>query len=288
MVQAHHLTIRRVARALSEPVSSVGRWNHPVFPALSSSPRQRPVSDDITLRQMVRELCYDDRNRRHGHRMIRAVLVRRIKRPMARKIVARIMREEGLSQPRKWVRPRRPKRVARMRPARPNEAWQIDMTSFQLSNLTPLFLMMVIDCRTREIVGWNLDRRCRASEWTSAVRMALEARGLTTKARCAGLTLRSDNGAQPFSKRFVEYLGQAGVKGEYTGYNAPDDNAFVERIIRTIKEEEVWLNLYDTLAEAQAAIEAYIEHYNVKRPHSALGYQTPREVAKRLATHLAA
>jgi putative transposase len=175
-----------------------------------------------------------------------------------------------------------------MRPSGPNEAWQIDMTSFQLSNLTPLFLVTVIDCRTREIVGWTLDRRCRASEWTSAVRMALEARGPDTKAACAGLTLRSDNGAQPCSKRFVEYLGKVGVKGEYTGYSAPDDNAFVERVIRTIKEEEIWLNVYDTLSEARAALEAYIRYYNIERPHSALEYQTPAEVAARLTTHLAA
>jgi len=175
-----------------------------------------------------------------------------------------------------------------MRPTRANEAWQIDMTSFQLSDLTPVFLVTVIDCRTREIVGWTLDRRCRASEWTSAVRTALEARGLTTKTACAGLVLRSDNGAQPCSKRFVDYLGAVGVKGQYTGYNAPDDNAYVERVIRTIKEEEIWLNSYDTLFEARAALQAYIRHYNVERPHSALDYQTPAEVAVRSTTHRAA
>ncbi|NOZ20701.1 MAG: transposase family protein [Planctomycetes bacterium] len=69
------------------------------------------------------------------------------------------------------------------------------MTSFQLSDLTPLFLVLVTDCFTREIVGWTLDRRCRASEWTSALRPAVEQRGLTNKEVCARLTLRSDNGA---------------------------------------------------------------------------------------------
>ena len=288
MVQKCDLTIRRVAVALAEPVSSVGRWARSSEAIVVPRRRTCPVSDDPSLRQTIRDLCNADRHRRHGHRMIRAILVRKIGRPIARKTVARVMREEGLSRPRIRARPHRPKHVARMHPAHPNEGWQIDMTSFQLSNLTPLFLVAVIDCRTREIVGWNLDRRCRASEWTSAVRMALEARGLTTKALCAGLVLRSDNGAQPCSKRFVEYLAKAGVKGEYTGYSAPDDNAFVERVIRTIKEEEVWLNCYDTLSEARAALEAYISYYNVERLHSALDYQTPHEVAVRLSTHLAA
>ena len=77
--------------------------------------------------------------------------------------------------------------------------------------------------------------------------------------------------------------GSTGVRGQYTGYNAPDDNAYVERVIRTLKEEEIWPNAYDTLAEARTAIESYISYYNHDRIHSALGYRTPNEFA---ATHL--
>ena len=142
-----------------------------------------------------------------------------------------------------------------------------------------MYLMMVTDCCTRTIVGWTLDRRCRAGEWIGALRMALECEGLTTKEDCRKLTLRSDNGSQPCSKRFVEYLGKTGVQGQYTGYNAPDDNAYIERVIRTVKEEEIWPNVYDTISEAMAAIEAYVNYYNDERIHSALDYRTPNEVA---------
>jgi putative transposase len=288
MVHDSQLSIRRAALALCEPVSTVGRWVKPPSPAGAKRRRNRPVADDPSVRQAIRDLCNDDRHRRHGHRMIRAALVRRIGRPVARKTVARIMREEALGGRRIRRRPGRPKRVARMRPSEQNRAWQIDMTSFQLADLSPVFLVVIIDCHTRQIVGWTLHRRCRASEWTSALRMALESRGLTTKTLCRGLTLRSDNGAQPCSKRFVEYLGRMGVRGEYTGYNAPDDNAHVERVIRTIKEEEVWLNAYETLFEAREAIEAYVRYYNAERLHSALDYRTPDEFAARSSTHLAA
>ena len=164
----------------------------------------------------------------------------------------------------------------------------IDLTQ-PLSDLTPVFLVTVVDCCTREIVGWTLDRRCRASEWTSAVRMALESRGLdreTCKSR--RLVLRSDNGSQPCSKAFVEYLGRVGVRGQYTGYDAPDDNAYVERVIRTIKEEEVWPTVYDTLGEARRSMEGYVNWYNAKRIHSALDYQTPEEYAATLITLAAA
>ncbi|MCP4558884.1 MAG: IS3 family transposase, partial [Herbaspirillum sp.] len=206
------------------------------------------------------------------------------------KTVRRIMKDLGLSRPKFSYKSKRPKRVEKMRPERPNQGWQIDMTSFPLSDFTPLFLVTVIDCCTRELVGWTLERRCRADEWTAAVRMALEARGLTEKATCRelGLVLRSDNGSQPCSKKFVEFLGAHGVQGQYTGYSAPDDNAYVERVIRTIKEEEVWPNLWDTLGEARQAIEAYVTYYNEQRIHSALDYQTPSEVAAAFITRAAA
>ena len=174
---------------------------------------------------------------------------------------------------------RRPKRVAKMRPTRANRGWQIDMTSFVLSDMTPLYMVVVTDCYTRKIVGWTVDRRCRAGEWVSALRMALESEGLTSKELCRGVVVRSDNGSQPCSKRFVEYLGRVGVRGEYTGYNAPDDNAYVERVIRTVKEEEIWPTVYDSLFEARTAIEGYVHYYNAERIHSALGYLSPNEFA---------
>jgi len=230
-----------------------------------------------------------ERYRTFGYRRIWALL-RKDKILVNKKTVRLIMKDLGLSRPKFWHKPHRPKRVEKMRPAKPNRGWQIDMTSFPLSDLTPLFLVTVIDCCTREIVGWTLDRRCRAGEWIAAVRTALEARGLHDKDACktAELVLRSDNGSQPCSKKFVEFLSSRGVRGQYTGYDAPDDNAYVERVIRTIKEEEIWPNLYDTLAEARSAVAAYVDYYNNERIHSALNYRTPSEIAAALITRNAA
>ena len=281
------MSIRRLARAVAEPTSTVGAWVKP-REARASVGRRRPVSDDPRIREAVRSLCDAPRHLRCGYRFIWALLKRHKGIAVNRKTVWRIMHEEGLVQPKVWRRPSRPKRVEKMRPSRPNEAWQIDMTSLQLSDMTPVYFVLTVDCFTREIVGWTLDRRCRASEWVSALRTGLESRGLVTKAACQGLTLRSDNGAQPCSKAFVEYLGKAGVKGQYTGYGAPDDNAYVERTIRTVKEEEIWVNEYDRLAEAREAIAEYVRYYNTERIHSALGYRTPTEVAVAYAALAAA
>jgi len=289
MHEQHKLSVRRLARAFSEPPSTIERWLKRKEPTVSKMRRRRPVSDEPALRQRVQDLADQPRHRTFGYRRIWAML-RKDGVPINAKTVRRILRDLGLSRPKFSYKPRRPKHVEKMRPEQPNQGWQIDMTRFVLSDLTPLFLVTVVDCCTRELVGWTLERRCRAGEWTAAVRMALESRGLMEKATCQelGLVLRSDNGSQPCSKRFVEFLGAHGIQGQYTGYNAPDDNAYVERVIRTIKEEEIWPNLWDTLTEAREAIDAYMTYYNQQRIHSALNYRTPSEVAAAFITRAAA
>jgi putative transposase len=279
------LSVRRLARSFQLSVSRVGRWVQERRSVPSA--RSRRPSGGGEIREAVWVLCLEERYRLYGYRRICALL-RRQGRVVNRKTVYRIMREEGLTRPRIWRRPYRPKRVEKMRPERTTQAWQIDMTSLQLGDLKALFLVVVIDCFSREILGWTLDHRCRASEWTAAVRSAIESRGWRQKGDLEGLTLRSDNGAQPCSKEFVEYLGAVGIRGQYTGYNAPDDNAVVERVIRTIKEEEIWLNQYESWAQAHAAIDGYIRFYNEERIHSALGYQTPQEFADAQSTLKAA
>lgn len=281
------IPIRRLADAVEEPASSVGRWVRPPMDHPLSG-RRCPVSNDPDLRDKIRSLCEEDRQRGYGHRRIRALLRRRFAIVVNRKTVARIMREEHLAQPKLRFKPSRPPHVGKMRPDAPNRAWQIDMTSFQLADLTPLFLVVVIDAFTRKIVGWSLDRRCRASEWTAALRLALDAQGIVTREQAASLTVRSDNGSQPCSRHFVEFLGSRGVRGQYTGYDAPDDNAFVERVIRTIKEEEIWPNSYDTWSEAHEAIDHYVSWYNENRIHSAIDYRTPCEVEAEWLKQMAA
>ncbi|PKN21813.1 MAG: hypothetical protein CVU65_16165 [Deltaproteobacteria bacterium HGW-Deltaproteobacteria-22] len=282
MRQDAKVSIHRLSRAFQEPRSTVARW--------CSAPRKKegylsrvcPVSGETSLRQRIQDLCDEPRHRTFGHRRIRALLKKRFELVVNRKTVLKVMRELKLTRPKMWHRPWRPKRIEKVHATQLNEHWEIDMTSFQLSNLMPLFLVVVIDCCSREIVGYTLDHRCRAKEWVAALRQALEARGLTSKAAAQSLKVRSDNGAQPCSKAFVEYLGASGATGEYTGYNAPDDNAYVERIMRTIKEEEIWPNLYDTFSEARSAINEYVRWYNEERIHSALDYQTPKEAAAKI------
>ncbi|MCP4568670.1 MAG: IS3 family transposase [FCB group bacterium] len=276
------ISVARLAKAFDEPRSTVGRW---VAQGAQQEHQKRtcPVSEDEKIVAQVREICLRQRCRTYGYRRVHAIL-KKEGTHINRKTVLKIMQKHRLTQPKVWRRPQRPKRVEKMRPRKPNQGWQIDMTSLQLDQMRTVYLVVVIDCCSRKIMGWGLSHRCRAQEWIVALRMALETAGIECKDKARGLTLRSDNGAQPCSKKFVEFLGARGVKGQYTGYDTPDDNAYVERVIRTIKEEEVWPNSWDTFWEAHEAIEKYVKFYNDERPHSALNYQTPEWAAKNKGT----
>ena len=117
---------------------------------------------------------------------------------------------------------------------------------------------------------------------------ALEQRGLAGRPSNGSVVLRSDNGAIPCSRQSLAYLARYGVQGQYTGYDTPDDNGYVERVIRTLKEGEIWPNAYESRGEAHGAIEAYVNYYNQQRIHSALGYLTPDEFAATTVTLAAA
>ena len=189
---------RRLARALEEPVSRVGRWGREV-PALDVPPsprRQREGPEEAVLRERIRALCAGPRHLTFGYRRITALL-RRQGQGVNRQRVSRCMREMGLTRPRVWHRPQRPRRVERMRPERPNQAWQVDMTSFQLASLPGLFLVVIIDCFTRQIVGWTLERRCRASDMGGGGADGLGGTraGRTVLGRLAGLTQRQRSAA---------------------------------------------------------------------------------------------
>jgi len=73
-------------------------------------------------------------------------------------------------------------------------------------------------------------------------------------------------------------LSSSCAKGQYTGYNASDDNAYIERTLRTVKEE-IWQNQYDSFAEDHKGIYDYIQYYNEEWVHSALKYKMPNEAA---------
>lgn len=153
------------------------------------------------------------------------------------------------------------------------------MTSFKLTSGLTLFLVVVQDIFTRRIVGWHLSRRCRASEWLNALEQAVQAE-FPDGVRDAELTLRMDNGCQPTSNIYLKTLNTLGIAGEWIGFNCPEQNAHVESVIGTLKQDWLWLEEFDTFNEALTLCLRAVDEYNHDHPHSSLFMLSPLEFTR--------
>lgn len=222
----------------------------------------------------------------YGYRRVTWWLRRKEGLVVNRKRVLRVMRERGLLVRSRRLRARRRKEWGRVEASRPNQVWQADLTKVWAGPTVGwAYLVSVIDCCTREIVGWNLSNRCRTDEALAAIEQAVLER-LPAGSRGAGLTLTTDNGTQFTSARFLETLAGLGITHRRTAYHHPEGNSYIERFHRSLKEEEVWVSEYQNLEEAHVSIARYIWEYNHDRPHQSLGDRTPREAFVRLESDL--
>jgi putative transposase len=213
----------------------------------------------------------------YGYRRVAWWLRRKERLTVNRKRVLRVMRERGLLVRSRRLRARRRKEWGRVEAATPNQIWQSDMTKIWAGPAVGwAYLVSVIDCCTREIVGWDLSNRCRTEDALTAVEQAVLHR-LPAGSREADLTLTTDNGTQFTSTRFLETLVRLGITHRRTAYHHPEGNSYIERFHRSLKEEEVWIAEYRTLDEARASIARWIEEYNHDRPHRGVGNRTPHE-----------
>jgi putative transposase len=236
-------------------------------PRPKTVPQRRPPADPVEQAIVVEALA----NQTDGYRMICAFVRRKLGVPVNRKRVLRVMRERKLIQRRRPLERR--KRPGFFRVERPRQLWQLDMTSVWVAEHGWTYLNAIIDCCTREIVGWSLELRCRADEAIAVVERAASVHGIQP----GELVLGSDNGSAFTARRFRARLGELGIKHRRGGYRDPESQAFIESWFGKLKEREVWLNEYETLDDARRGIGGYVDRYH-HRPHSRLGYKTPYEV----------
>jgi putative transposase len=90
----------------------------------------------------------------------------------------------------------------------------------------------------------------------------------------------SDQGSQFTSERFTGELQQRGISISMDGRGRCFDNIFIERLWRSLKQEEVYLKDYQLMSEACAGIERWFQFYNHRRPHMSLNYRTPAAIYK--------
>jgi putative transposase len=133
-----------------------------------------------------------------------------------------------------------------------------------------VYLAVLMDVFTRCIRGWHLGRSL--------------VQGLTITAWERAFVVgrpeihHSDQGVRDAATAYVEMLSTAGSQISMASVGEPKENGYAERLMRTIKEEEVDLTEYEDFADAWRQLGRFLDDvYNRKRIHSALGYLTPSE-----------
>lgn len=213
---------------------------------------------------------------KYGYRRIRVMLKRREGIILSKKTVQKIMQAFNLSLPVKKKRLYR-QRAEKVNVVRPYQLWQIDLTKIWVNNTGWMYLFAIIDCFTREIVGWCFNFFASAKESLKALEMAVNNHFPCGVADGVSLILNSDNGCQFGARRFQSAVKAFGFTFTRTGYDSPQENAFIESFFGKLKEEEVWIKEYDSIFSAEQSIAEWICKYNHERIHSSLNYLTPVE-----------
>lgn len=157
----------------------------------------------------------------------------------------------------------------------PNRRFATDLTTIWTKRDGPVAIMPTIDCGCRSVLGLTVSIDQHAPAVLASVDQALEAAFGTPEAVPDGVELRTDHGPQYTGADCDALLTRWGVAHTYAPVGRPTGNAVVERVIRTMKEEVLWLKDWEDAAEVAAAVEAWRATYNAQRPHQALGWQTP-------------
>ena len=232
---------------------------------------RRPA--DSELRGRLRELA--NQRRRFGYRRL-FILLRREGEPSGINRIYRLYREEGL-----MVRKRRGRRKALgtrapiLVEARPNARWSLDFVHDQLANGRRFRILNVVDDVTRECLGAVPDVSI------SGARVVRELSAIVASRGKPGMIV-SDNGTELTSNAILTWSADMKIEWHYIMPGKPMQNGYIESFNGRMRDELLNESLFLGLADARAAIAAWVADYNNARPHSSLDYRTPAAFAAHL------
>ena len=199
-----------------------------------------------------------------------------------RKRVYRLMKENDLLvKGNERLKAQRSASTRKPKPDRPNQWWGIDMTKV-ITDEGWAYLVVVNDWFTKKILGTFAGSRSQAIDWLEALDEAVcrQFPAGIKDSLVEQLNLMSDNGSQPTSVKFMREAAELGIRQAFTAYANPKGNADTERLIRTLKEELLWLREWASVEEVARAVKEFAPKFNAEYLHSALGYKTPDEFEK--------
>jgi transposase InsO family protein len=160
---------------------------------------------------------------------------------------------------------------------RPHQMWATDASYFRVVGWGYYYLVTVMDDYSRFILGWKLQKDMSANSLIEVVQEAVDATGMTDVPVEDRTKLLSDNGAGYVSRAFRDYLNLVGIGHILAAPFHPQTNGKVERYQQSLKREVNQLP-YELPSQLERAIAAFVDYYNHRRYHKALGDVTPADV----------
>ena len=145
---------------------------------------------------------------------------------------------------------------------RPNQVWASDVTYIPMAKGF-VYLTVIMDWYSRKILSWRLSNSLDASFCVDPLEAALHRYGKPD-------IFNSDQGSQYTSEAFTGVLKDNDIRISMDGKGAWRDNVFVERLWRSVKYEEVYLNAYESMGHARQRLGRWVDFYNRKRKHQML------------------
>jgi len=152
----------------------------------------------------------------------------------------------------------------------PNQVWATDVTYLRLPGGF-VYLTAVMDLFSRKVLSWRLSNSMDASFCVAALQEAIDRFGVPA-------IFNTDQGSQFTSDAFIKVLEDHHIEISMDGKGRALDNVYVERMWRSLKYEDIYLNSYETLAELQRGVDRYFRFYNTERFHQGLDYATPEQM----------
>ena len=219
-------------------------------------------------------LKLSEKHPRYGYRRITALL-RRDGVVINAKRVQRLRRREGMQVRQRQKRMRRLglQQSERLRATKARQVWSWDFVEDQTDNGSRFRILTFLDEHTRQCLAVHAAWSIRAVDAITVIEAAIARYG-------APEHLRSDNGPEFIAYAIQDWLKERQIKTLYIRPGSPWENGHIESFHDKLRDECLNRELFGTLAEARVIVESWRVEYNERRPHSALGYQTPGEFAQ--------
>ncbi len=258
-------SLKKTLLRLDIPRSS---WYHkPKLVPIKRGPAKKQL--DPAIKAIVVNMAL--KNPWYGYKRI-AVMCRREGHQITNRHAYRAMKEENLLQKKKARAAElyQASKLYELLPTAPNQLYQTDVTYIHIPGYGWWYAVTVIDYYSRYLLAIHLTASYNAAECCHALELALEEAASYHGPLNEKPQIVTDNGCSFIAKKFQKYCRDRDMNHMRIQYRTPTQLGLLERFHKTLKMEEVYWNLYDSVTEARDKLEAFRRRYNEARPHWAL------------------